>query len=171
MTTREWLKQRIKKAFENTESTITSVIVLALFGGSATILAVSKKALSVFLQIITIPTPLWATILLVLLGYLYIYLKFRKASVPPPNETSIEYFTVGKQKWEATIYNNRLLSINEKPICMQHDLLFIYTNRFYICPEVENNNCKNVIDAKNHYKVKAIATSYIKKELMTRSGQ
>jgi hypothetical protein len=85
MTMRAWLKERIKKAFENTESTITSVIVLALFGGSAAILAVYKKALGFFLQILTTPTPLWATILLIPLCYLYIYLKLRKtplSSIP-----------------------------------------------------------------------------------------
>lgn len=169
MSMREMLKQRIKKLFENTESTITNVILLGLLGGSAAILAVSKKALSVFLQIITTPTPLWATILLVLLCYLYIYLRFRRTSTRTPDETSIEYFTVGEQKWEATIYNNRLMSLNDKPICKEHNLPFIYTDQFYHCPEADNDHCKNVIHTRNHSRIKDIAQSYIKKELMIRS--
>lgn len=68
---KEWLIKRIKKLFENIESTITTVIVLALLSGSIGILALSKKALNVFLQIANIPTPLWATIVLVLLVTVY----------------------------------------------------------------------------------------------------
>jgi len=84
---KEWLIRRIKKAGGNIESTLTNIFFLALFGGSVAILAFSKKALSFVLQIAEIPTPLWATILLVLMCFLYIYLKIQlyQNSQNPPN--------------------------------------------------------------------------------------
>ena len=81
MSMREWLIQRVKKAGENIESTLTNILLLALAGGSLGILAFSKKALSFFLQILATPTPVWATILLVLLCYLYIHIRFRKGTI------------------------------------------------------------------------------------------
>ena len=72
-TMKQWLLNRIKKIFENTESAITAVIVVALLGGSAGILALSKNALYYFLQIVNIPTPLWVTTALVIVSCGYIY--------------------------------------------------------------------------------------------------
>lgn len=71
----QWLKKRLTKLFENIESIITTVIVFALISGAIGILALSKKALNCFLHIVNTPTPLWATIALVLLLGGYIYLK------------------------------------------------------------------------------------------------
>jgi hypothetical protein len=172
MTMREWLKQRIKKLFENTESTITNIILLALFGGSATILAVSKKALSVFLQIINTPTPLWATISLVLLGCGYIYLKFRKLhssslsqKVEKPQKTSaqkIKYFTLGNYKWKVDIYPGGGFSMDIFPICAIHDLKFIIKGDGMSCPDP---GCKNTISKYDDYKIHATAESHIEKEI------
>jgi len=75
---KEWLLNRIKKAGENIESTLTQIFFVALFGGPTAILALSKKARDFALQLADTQTPLWATILLVLLCCLYIYLKVRK---------------------------------------------------------------------------------------------
>ncbi|MEW6614291.1 MAG: hypothetical protein AB1401_02310 [Thermodesulfobacteriota bacterium] len=70
--------KRIKKLFENIESTITTLIVLFLLSSSVGILAVSKKALNFFLQTINIPTPLYITIIL-LVVVLILHLKARKS--------------------------------------------------------------------------------------------
>jgi hypothetical protein len=176
MTIRDWLIKRIKKAFENTEATITSVIVIALLGGSATILAISKKALNFSLQILTTPTPLWATILLVLLGYLYIYLKFRQiqASSAPrtttANEYKIGYFTIGKLKWKTKIYESGDFEVDKYPICIKHDLTFVYGNSYIYCPENLYGRCDNKIYDSNRSQIYEAAKSYIEKEIRTNYG-
>jgi hypothetical protein len=173
---RDWVKHRIKKLFENTESTITNIILLALFGGSATFLAFSKKALYVFLQIATTPTPLWATILLVILVFLYIRKRFRIryssfASIPASSESAttpkykIEYFTVGYYKWETKIYRKDYFEVDKYPICSKHDLPLIYDNFTYQCPEVDKQNCDNKFPYETHEKLYATAKSYIEKEI------
>ncbi len=77
-----WLTNRIKKLGENIESTITQVIVLGLLGGSVAVLAFWKKGLNYVHTILTKPTPLWITIIMGLLYFLYIHLKFRSYSFP-----------------------------------------------------------------------------------------
>jgi hypothetical protein len=177
MTMREWLKQRIKKLFENTESTITNIFLLALFGGSATILAVSKKALSAFLQIATTPTPLWATISLVLLVCLYIYIKLRQSHssyVSPseyhPTDPQLEYITVGEYKWQVAIFNNGAFSVDQYPYCIKHDLKFIFKSDGKYCPEVDKGNCDSKISERNQFNTYETAKSYIEKEIRNRYG-
>ena len=90
---KEWQLKRIKKAGENIESTITQIILVALIGGTATIITFSKTALNFVLQLLNIPTPLWATILLVLLCFIYIYLKlrlYRKSQQPPIDQENLD---------------------------------------------------------------------------------
>ena len=132
---KEWLIKRIKKLFENIESTITTVIVLALLGSSIGILALSKKALNVFLQIANIPTPLWATIVLVLL--LTVYIKMKKSLSSPASNYIIKYFTIGKFKWKTKIYDYGSFEVEEYPFCVTHDLQFIYGDRSKYCPGTE----------------------------------
>lgn len=174
---KQWLLKRIKKLFENTESTITTVIVLALLGGSAGILALSKKALTFFLQISNIPTPIWATILLVLLGCLYIYLKLRRSlsySESPPETQAqnarLEYITIGDHKWQIAIFKNGSFSVDKYPFCKKHDLKFIYRHNYIYCPEVDKGNCKNEIHDNDQFKTYETAKSYIEKEIRNRYG-
>jgi hypothetical protein len=129
-------------------------------GGSATILAVSKKALSAFLQILTIPTPLWATISLVLLSCLYIYLKFRPSQSGPSYK--IAYFTVGNFKWKTKIYRPDYFEVDQYPLCKKHDLPFIFHPHYIHCPE---HSCGNRIDDADRRTVYAAAKSYIDKEI------
>ena len=80
MPPKEKLLNSIKTIFGDTRQAIVSIIVLALVGGSSGLLYLSKTALDFFLQLLRIPTPLWAAILLVLLCCLYIYLKTHKTN-------------------------------------------------------------------------------------------
>ena len=75
MPMKEWLLKHIKKIAERIETKVIDIILLALFGGTLGVLAFSETALDYFLLILNTPTPLWATIALVLLSGLYIYLK------------------------------------------------------------------------------------------------
>jgi H+/Cl- antiporter ClcA len=76
---KEWLKQRIKKAGENIESTITQIILIVILGGTAAIYAFAKKTFNIILQLLNAPTPLWAAILLIILLIILcvLYTRFR----------------------------------------------------------------------------------------------
>ncbi len=81
MRPKETLTRILKLFFGDTRQAIISYIVLALIAMGGGLLALSKTALNLSIQIMTTPTPLWATISLVLLGCLYIHLKFRSLSI------------------------------------------------------------------------------------------
>lgn len=176
MTMKQWLLKRIKKLFENIESTITTVIVLALLGGSIGILALSKKALNVFLQIANIPTPLWATIAVVFLVMVYIYLRTKRVNSLPPPKYKTEHFTINNLKWETKVYDYGSFEVENTPICSEHDLPFIYgdlshdsslisDNSSRYCPEFEKGNCENRIWDSEYDKIYATAKSYIDKQI------
>ncbi len=175
MSMREWLKRRIKKAGENIESTITNAILVLIAGSYLTILAFSKRAVDFTHQLLTTPTPLWATISLVLLCYVYVYLKFRgvqSSSVPQSvttDEHKIKYFTVGEQKWKTTIYKNGFFEVDKFPICKKHDLTFIFghsNGKFYIyCPEVLKKQCNNTIYDSERSTIYDLAKSYIDNQI------
>jgi len=61
----------LKTIFSDIRRTIVGVIDLALLGGATGVLYLSKTALDFSIAILTIPTPLWATIVVVLLLGLY----------------------------------------------------------------------------------------------------
>ena len=173
MPMKQWLIKRIKKLCENVESTITNVIVITLLsclGGSIYFLTLSKKTLNYFLQIATIPTPLWATIALVLLCCGYIYLKQQKrfqSSKPP--DYKIIYFPIDNLKWKTKIYDNGNFEVERISICKEHDLPLINDNIIYYCPESIKNNCKNNF-ASAYYSVLFVnAKSYIDKEVRNKT--
>lgn len=155
-----------KKLFENIESAITTVIFLALVGGSIGILAFSKKALNYFLQIANTPTPLWATIVLVALCCGYIYLKWQKSLQSSNNlPYSIKYFTIDNLKWKIKIFRKDYFEVERIAICEEHDIPLINGNIVYYCPESLKNNCKNKIDNSQYSMLYAHAKSYIDKEV------
>jgi hypothetical protein len=163
---KQWLIQRTKKLFENIESTITTVIVLALLGGSIGILALSKKALTYFLQIANIPTPLWATIALAFVVVGYIYLKKRKKiQSSEPSDYKLCYFTIGNYKWEVKVYKSGNFKVNDYPFCVKHDLRFIFgSNRTY-CPGTENEQCNNYLSKHDEFTVFEAAKSIIENKI------
>ena len=160
---KQWLIKRIKKLFENIESTITTVIVIALLGGSLGILALSKRALNFFLQIINIPTPIWATILLVLL--VFAYLKIKKAHSSSKSDYITKYFTIGNYKWETKIYDYGYFEVDKYPICTIHDLKFIFGHNEKYCPGPENETCKNRLSEYDEFKIYESAKSIIENKV------
>ena len=68
----------LKTIFSDIRRTVVGVIALALLGGTTGVLYLSKTALDFSIAILTIPTPLWATIVVVLLLGLYAQLRPRK---------------------------------------------------------------------------------------------
>jgi len=162
MSMKQWITNRIKKLFENTESTITTVIVLAFFGGSASILALSKKASTFFLQILNTPTPLWATILLVLLCCLYTYLKASQylSKNNPSNDPIIELKEIGNFKWKTIIHKNGNFDVSQIPYCKEHEIKLVPHGISYFCPAL-HIGCKSQIKKEDLKLQYDIAKSFI----------
>jgi len=158
---KQWLITRIKNLFGNIESTITQILLIAFLGGSVAILAFSKKALNFFLQIANIPTPLWATIALVLLVACYI--KTKKSSPSSDLNYKIEYFPIDNLKWKAKVYDYEYSDVEKISICLEHDLSLIHGNINYYCPEFLKKNCKIMIDHNDYSMLYTTAKSYIDK--------
>lgn len=72
------LKPILKSLFSDVRQAIVGVIVIALLGSIGGLLYLSKTALYFSIAILNTPTPLWATIALVLLVGVYIYLKISR---------------------------------------------------------------------------------------------
>jgi hypothetical protein len=92
---KQWLLKWLKKAVENIVFSTLATIFLLSVGGVVGLRHFSKKAYNLLIQILNTPPPLWATISLVLLCCLYIYLK-NKTSIPlsTPDPEYREYFHV-----------------------------------------------------------------------------
>jgi hypothetical protein len=164
------LLKLLKLIAADTRSAIVSLVVGCLILAGGGILALSKTALSHTIHILSIPTPLWVTILLILLCCAYIYLKpakiqskpTRGLSLPPP---IIKYFSVDLLKWKTKIYRDDYFEVDETPICIKHDLPLIYYDNYYQCPEADKRNCKILLNRNERYKIYETAKSYIEKRV------
>jgi predicted transcriptional regulator len=87
---KEALKKFLKLIGADTRSAIVSYIVVALILAMGGLSALYKRTQDVALQILTTPTPIWATILLVLLGYLYIQIKVRTQNSPDTSNVVLD---------------------------------------------------------------------------------
>ena len=113
------LTKLLKSLGVDTRQAIVGLIVVGLISAYGGLLYLSKVVLNYSILLLTTPTPLWATISLVLLGYGYIYLIFHRSYSSAPLSDKIEdsqvtpvssdgsktsYFTLGEHKWKADVY-------------------------------------------------------------------
>lgn len=167
------LKAWLKKICSDLHSAILSLIVLsivvAFFGWTSGV--IPKRLILTLFEILKLPTPLWATILLLIVFGLYEYRKKKgnpESSDDLPLDYKIEYFTFGDYKWKTKIYKKRF-EVDKTPICNKHDLPLIYERSYRYCPETENNKCSNKIwHGDEHYKLYETAKAYIEKEIRNR---
>lgn len=147
-------------------SAIVGIIVAALFLSIGSIYLFAKNLWTELLKTMQLPTPLWATIILVFVVLVYIYLKATKTF--PLSQSSnlnykVRYFTIGKFKWKTTIYENDYFKVEEYPFCVTHDLQFIYGDRSKYCPGTEKEKCNNNIYESDFFHIYESAKSNIDK--------
>lgn len=75
---KQMLIKILRTIFSDARQAIIAIIVLLIVGGTGGLLYLSKTALSFSIQILSTTTPLWATILFVLMCCLYAYFKIRQ---------------------------------------------------------------------------------------------
>ena len=94
---KELITKTLKAIGVDTRQAIIGVIVVSLVGGYSGLLYLSKTALEISLLFLNTQTPLWATISLIVLCCLYIYLQIVKIPATLNQEgqssgtTSIKY--------------------------------------------------------------------------------
>ena len=113
------------------------------------------------------PTPLWATIALVLALGVYIYIKISKlhSSEPPNRKPKIKYIPIGEQIWKTIIKPTGKLEIERAPFCKKHDCQFIRTDKKWYCPEVDKGTCNNIFDEEGLSELKKKAESFIEQKI------
>lgn len=144
---------------------------LILAGGGAYLL--TKIGLNLVIQLANIPTPIWATIALILLCYLHIYVKAAKTQVESeqidPSSASpceTKYFTIDDYKWKVLIFKNGTIRVEEYPFCATHDLRFILGDDGKYCPHIENDErCNSHLDEHDEFAVCETAKSIIEKRI------
>ncbi len=173
---KEALQKLLRSLGVDIRQAIIGLFVVGIISAYGGLLYLSKAALDYSILLLTTPTPIWATILLVLLGCLYIYLQLRKShsysdspqETTQSSETRLDYITIGDHKWQVAIFNNGSFSVDKYPFCKKHDLKFIYRSNCIYCPEVDKGNCKNELYDRDQFKTYETAKSYIEKEIRTR---
>lgn len=169
VTLTRWLKLIGVDARQALVGIILGSLVVA-YGG---LLLLSEAALNYSILLLTIQMPLWATISLVLLAYLYTRRKFQQVrSLPSPEPTisyqpKIIFFSIDNFLWKTKIYeqDNFSFIVSGIPYCKQHDLSLILKDSYYVCPELLKNNCNSRIYDSNLSAARVHAESYIEKEV------
>ena len=161
---KQWLIKILKTIVSDVRQAVVPTILLSLAGGIAGLIFLWQKASSVAVQIAKIPTPLWATIALVLLCCVYIYLKSARLQLSAPTSSKkpkTVYFPIGKYKWETKVYDDGSFEVSKYPFCVKHDLRFIFASHWKYCPGTENEKCDNSLSDNDEFKVYETAKSII----------
>ncbi len=121
----------LKKIFSDIHSALIAIIVLGLISGTGIIYRFYKNLWFSIKSTILSPTPLWATIILVFVVLVYIYLKTKKTDSSSAPNYKIEYFPIENLKWKTKIYDDEHFEVERISICKEHDLPLIYENIVY----------------------------------------
>jgi hypothetical protein len=81
----------------------------------------------------------------------------------------IKHFTIGNYKWETKIYDYGFFEVDEYPICVTHDLKFIFGNGGKYCPGTEKETCNNKIRESDHFKIYQSAKSIIENKVRNKT--
>ena len=160
MLMKQLLIRVLKTIFSDVRQAAVPAILLLLVGGSAGLFLFSQKALDFAIHIANMPTPLWVTIVLAVLycGYIYVTITkipiaSNKANQAKKSTNVVKYFNIGNYKWKTTIYENDYFEVDKCPLCIKHDLKFIYGSREKYCPGTEKEKCNNKLSEYDEFKI------------------
>ena len=148
----------IKTLFSDVRQAIVGGLVLAVFGSIGGILYLSKAALSFSIAIVNTPTPLWASIALVLLLGLYIWLTLKKfhesshSSTKKPIKNNPEFIFHNNLLWlpnDNSPFCPACYEINNKQI---HVKKLSASNNYDEWDYYECHNCEYRADFSEHPK-------------------
>ena len=167
MPTLKQVQEELKKFLSTLLHNIFATIAVSIVG-IPVLISWATGTIDILFETIKLPTPLWATIVLVLLMVVYVYIKTGKRcpSVTPKTRRFItKYFTVGKYKWETKIYDSGYFEVDKYPFCTTHDLKFIYSSNGKYCPGTDKQSCNNILRTHDEFKVYESAKSNIENKV------
>lgn len=86
----------------------------------------------------------------------------KKSPSSPASNYIIKYFTIGNYKWETKIYKDDHFEVEKYPLCIKHDLRFIFGINGKYCPAP---NCNNRISKYDEFKIYESAKSIIENKV------
>lgn len=102
------LKNYFKKIFSDLHSAIIGIIFCTIILGAGGIWVFSKKVWDIVIAIMVLSTPLWVTIILVVL-YIFTYIHLRKRTRQPLSTTKLGYLERFHVFWDK---NNNMRCLN-----------------------------------------------------------
>lgn len=157
---KEKLIKILKSILSDVRKTAIGLIVVGLIGGTSGLLYLSKTALSFSIAILNTTTPLWATILLVLICCLYTYLKIRlyKDTYKSPEIIEKLYEAYGVN-WNKE-HNKRCL-LCKKPLkySSEHGGFSVF-----FCSDTKCNNKHVLRDKNGNFITEQQAIDFLKKD-------
>lgn len=149
----------LKKLLSDSHSAIIGIIFGSIFAGGTGVYFFSKNLWNLLIDIAQLPTPLWATIALVLLVGVYIYLKKSR------NQSCSKaiLYPVDNLKWEVTINNTGNYHVSKTPYCKKHELKLAQSTNHaaWNCPKLLE--CHTKINNSNIRNLRRKALSHIEK--------
>lgn len=157
------LTRILKIIISDARQAYVPAILLFVVGGTGSIFLLYEKALTWSIQTINTPTPLWATIALVLLCCGYIYLKAQQhipKTSPLDNPPTTLLVEIGNFKWQTDIIENGSFKIHPIPYCKTHEIKHVSHQNIYICPAIQLG-CKSIIEKSDLKLQQDVANSFI----------
>lgn len=150
----------IAKFLSTLLNNILATILVAVIG-IPILVSWATGTLNILLQILISPTPLWATIALVVLCCAYIYLRVSRKNQNPSKEL---LYPVENFKWKVSINQNGNFKIDSTPYCKDHDLKLIESinGKIHQCPEP---HCRTISEPSLTIRRYEIAKRYIEKAI------
>jgi len=153
----ELSKAYLKKVFSDLHNVFVGIAVAAIVSGGG-IYLFFRNLWTQLKSIAQSPTPLWVTIVLVLLVMEYMYLKNQRNSkkTSPP---SFGFVDNGHIKWKVHLVNGTVYSIENDPYCVIHDLQLLHFKGGYVCSHVHEDGCESQLkDTDYDFRKKYIET-------------
>ena len=139
--------------------TMLSLGVAALIAAWGGFYSFSMSLLDYPIQLLNMPTPLWATIALVLLSGVCVHIKTARSHSSFSPKIKTGFIEVGKFKWKTTISSDNY-HVDPYPYCVQHDMRMVEDQETYKCPYHDGNSlCQNTLSKEANNQLLKIAFS------------
>lgn len=129
-------KAYLKKIFSDLHNVIISVVIGSLILGTGATYIFLKNTWKLFIYIVELPTPLWATISLLCLSNCFIYFKIsQKISCSKSScEKGGILVTAGGFKWLVSHSAGLVVHAKGTPYFPNHDMMLVKENGRFVCP-------------------------------------
>jgi len=154
------LKELLKNITSDLRGLVVQKAALWYLGGLSAFSAAWYNAKQLVVEVLQTPTPVWGTLVLVLLVMVNIHLKTvenHSLSKPPVKKEML--FESDGFKWKAVIHSPNHHAVENVPFCKIHDKRLIELNGNFVCPDKNIDVCETVLKPDKYQLLKDIAES------------